>query len=478
MLSLYRKKPADLSEYPAELTDFFMKILIVEDQKLARLTLRGLLVGHELDEAATLKDGYNKILSNQYDIAFLDLDLDEKLAGLKLAKLCKEQGLYAVITTGHEEDELVKKAYQIGCQDYLTKPISQNKLDLVFSRFISIDSEQRIDNLIRKKYITNHQETLSELNLIKRINLSDKPVLIKGPSGTGKTIVANLIREACRIPEERFVSINCAQFSENLLESELFGHKKGSFTGATHDKIGLLEKANNGFIFFDEIHSLSRGAQQKLMKAIEEKIFYPVGSSVPVTSNFRVICATCENLLDLIEEKKFRSDFYARISHLQIQLYGLKVRKDDIFPLIRYYSEKFERKISISEEAKKILLSLEWMNNTRDIESLVDYWNINGIGFIKPEHIPSNLLHAKTKTEGVKLSRSDIKKIKEMGLKNYLDFVRDEIVKHFLDTNEGNKTYTAKELQISDRYIRHSLNGKSEIKMDVFKEQVHENTIQ
>lgn len=453
-----------------------MKILIVEDNKLARLTLIGLLKGHEFIEAKTYKEAVTKLKKEKFDLALLDIDLDIKGAGLRLAKLCKELGLYSIMTTGHEEDEIIKLAYQYGCQDYLSKPISLASLNLTMDRFYSFGSEKRINDLIKKNYITNHALTLKELELVKRISLSDKPILINGASGTGKSIVARLIKEACRIPDEQYVELNCAQFAEGLIESELFGHKKGSFTGSTEDKIGLLQKANNGLIFLDEIHSLSKSAQQKLMKAIEEKTFYPVGSVKSIKSNFRVICATCDNLLELVEEKKFRRDFYARISPLQIQLYPLSERKEDILPLIEFYNTKYLRKISISEDVKKELLRLEWRNNARDIEAIVDYWHINSLGVIKLSDIPDSFYSKKIENKKI-LSKQDMKKISEIGLIDFLSDLKAQIVEQFLEKNENNKSETARDLGVTDQYVSHAIKKIKTTNLTVNKEVFNENRI-
>lgn len=437
-----------------------MRCIIVEDEKLQRLSLKGLLKGHEIVEASTYIEARSLLTEEYFDIAFLDLDLDRKLAGLELAKMAKLRGIYAIITTGHTEDTIIQQAYQFGCQDYLTKPINQKALDLVLRRYNSFDSEQRVEDLIKKNYITNHEKTLNELNIIKKIGLTNKPILLKGPSGTGKRVVAHIIRETLKTSKDKFVEINCAQFTETLIESELFGHKKGSFTGANEDKIGLLSKADDGIVFLDEIHSLTKSAQQKLMKAVEEKEFYPVGANKPIKSNFKVICATCEDLLELVAEKKFRPDFYARISSIQIELFPLKDRKDDILPLINFYNDKFARKISITEETKKLLLTLDWKNNTRDIETLVEYWQIHGFGIITPNEIPAQLKETSFEKHVSNLSKKDIKKIQELGLKNYLDSLKLQIVETFVQMSSGNQKEAATLLGCSKQFVGKILNKK------------------
>lgn len=455
-----------------------MRILVVDDEKLARLNITGFLREHEIIEASSYKEAERSLKRDKLDLAFLDLDLgDDELAGLKLAKLSKEMGVYSIITTGHGEDEIAHRAYELGAQDYLKKTITPEALKLAMGRFISFISGPKVDELVKNRYLTTDIKTIEELDIIKGLTRSTKPVLITGPTGTGKTIVADIIREVCNIGPKKFVSINCASFSETLLESELFGHKKGAFTGATSDKEGLLKIADGGAIFLDEIHSLSKSSQQKLMKAIEEKIFYPVGSSYPIKSNFRVICATCEDLPTLIEEKVFRSDFYARISHIKIELFPLKSRPDDILPLIHHFNDKHMRKITITKETEKLLRSLEWKSNTRDIEALVEYWNIKSFGIITPSCIPDYLIQAKETKEN-KLSTTEIMRIKRMGIKDYLEAYKSEIVDHFLEMNGFNNSETARALKVSEQYIRYRVKKNNVNTINFAEQDLHENRVQ
>lgn len=457
-----------------------MKILIVDDDIKIRTALKGFLRSeHELTMATNTAEALKALDENSYDLAFLDLDLgpDELLAGLSLAKVCRAKNLYAVILTGHEEAETIKRGYESGAKDYMAKPVLKKKVDDALNSYSVFDSEQRVDDLIKSKYISTHKETQRELATIKRVALSDQPILIKGPSGTGKTVVANLIKEACKVPDDKFFSINCASISETLLESELFGHKKGAFTDASSDKIGLLEKANGGIVFLDEIHSLSLRCQQKLMKAIDDKKFFPLGSTKEVQSNFRIISATCEDLLQLIIDEDFRKDFYARIAHIQIQLFGLKDRPQDILPLIDFYLSKYSRKIILTDEVKNLLLTLNFDNNTRDIVALVDYWNRNAIGIVETKDIPSQFLPLKETPKKVKLTRAHKKLIKEDGLKGYLDMVRDEVILHYLELNKGHRINTAQDLQITDRTIRNALKRNSPESYQLPLEVEYENTI-
>jgi len=235
---------------------------------------------------------------------------------------------------------------------------------------------------------------------------------------------------------------------------------------------------NGGMIFLDEIHSLSKDAQKKLMKAIEEKTFFPVGSTIPVHSNFRVVTATCEDLTELIEQKAFRPDFYARIGHIQIQLYSLKDRTEDIMPLVNHYAGMYARKFTLTAEVKEAILKLDLKNNTRDIEALVDHWNLNSIGVVKPEHIPAQFIKDEPKSSRHKLTRMQRKQIEENGLKEFLDSYRDGIILQYLEHNNQHQSKTAKDLKISDRSIRHALKSKPNLITRYNEEIPHETSIQ
>lgn len=420
----------------------------------------------------------NSLKYDKVDLAFLDLDLGtDELAGLKLAKLAKEMGIYSIITTGHGEDEIAHRAYELGAQDYLRKRITPEALKMAMGRFFSFISGPKVDELVKTRYLTTDERTIEELNIIKGLTRSHKPVLLTGPTGTGKTIIADIIREVCNVPKDKFVAVNCGAFTETLLESELFGHKKGAFTGATADKVGLLKVADGGIVFLDEIHALSKSSQLTLMKAIEEKTFLPVGSTKQEKSNFRVICATCEDLPTLIEEKVFRSDFYARISHIKIELFSLKSRPDDILPLIHHFNAKHMRKITITEETKKFLRSLEWKSNTRDIEALVEHWNIKGFGIITPDCIPDSFIKTNDAPKS-KLSKAEVKRVREIGIRNYLEEYKKEIVEHFLELNQFNKSETARDLKVTDMYVKHAIHKRNSNVRSNQAEELYENSIQ
>lgn len=277
----------------------------------------------------------------------------------------------------------------MGAKDYLSKPFAQDKLSIVISRYLNNRQHLQFEKIINNSFITKSPELTQELYKIKNLSISDRLIFIHGETGTGKRVVAHLIKQILKVPE--LIEVNCSQHTDELFSSELFGHKKGSFTGANEDRIGLLEKAHNGVIFLDEIHALSSKSQKTLLKAIEEKEFYPVGSNKKVRSNFRVISATCENIELLMETNQFREDLYARISTFEILIPPLRSRVEDISLLFEYFISKQLINILITEETKTVLERSSWPRNTREIQDLVENWVVNGHRLITPAVLPAHI---------------------------------------------------------------------------------------
>ena len=314
-------------------------ILLVEDDLLTLRTNKRLLSSYgKVLTASNSFDAEQIMIERKIDVSFFDLNLDGELEGLNLIKKAQSANIYSIVVSGESREDVLHSAFENGAKDYLLKPFNNEKLIQVIQRFFNSKKHLEFENLINKAFITKSQAQVEEIYKIKNLTISDKPVFINGETGTGKRVIAHLIKEISQ--SEKFIEVNCSQFTDELIASELFGHTKGSFTGAHNDKIGLLEEAHNGIVFLDEIHALSLKSQKTLLKAIEEKEFFPVGSNRLVKSNFRVVSATCENMEELIGAGKFREDLFARISTFQINLLSLKERKEDIGLLFDYFISK------------------------------------------------------------------------------------------------------------------------------------------
>lgn len=412
-----------------------LNILLVEDDALTAQTNKRLLRSYgTVTIAANCNEAHDLMSKESFDVGFFDLNLYGELDGLKLLKFAKIMKIYSIVLSGEVRTEILENSFTNGAKDYLNKPFNKEKLDSVLKRYFNHEQNTEFENLINKSFITKSMELSQELYKIKNLSFSTKPVFITGETGTGKRVVAHLIKEI--IANNNFVELNCSQYTDELFASELFGHIKGAFTGATQDKKGLLEIANNGVIFLDEIHALSLKAQKTLLKAIEEQEFYPVGSDKKVKSNFRVISATCENIHELIEYGEFRQDLYARISTFSINLSPLRERKEDINLLLEYFIAKQPFRIVINAEAKKVLENYSWPQNTREIQDLVENWVVHGHRLITPEVLPTYVKNNMTPSETI-ISDYYLDLVEEMGLKDFLTVFKKELIKSMVKRHKG-----------------------------------------
>lgn len=424
-----------------------LKILLVEDDLLTQRTSKRTLSQYgEVTIASTLFEGRRLIDQHSFDVGFFDLNLNGELHGLDLISYAKNKSLYSVVVSGESDDTTIRSAFEQGAKDYLLKPFTEDKLDQVMASFRNSLKNDESENLIKRHFTTRSERQINELKKINNLRISDKAIFINGETGTGKRVVGHIIKAACN--QKNFVELNCSQFNDELLASELFGHVKGAFTGATQDKEGLLSKAHNGIIFLDEIHTLSLRSQRTLLKAIEEKTFYPVGGSKPVNSNFRILSATCENIHELIRQGAFRQDLFARISTFQIKLLPLRERTEDILPLIQYFISKHLVQIYIEDESKQLLERYAWPRNTREIEDLVENWVVEGTRIISPDSLPVHIRN-NSPIDINFIPEVYFDMIEEHGLNDFLTYLKKEIVTGAIKRNGGSMRKTALEIGAS-----------------------------
>lgn len=379
---------------------------------------------------------------NSISIAFVDLDLRERMEGLKVLQLLKEQGIYSVILSSHDKNEIIEQALEIGANDYLLKPFRLNVVSEVIDKFSQNGArEKAFDAKIQTKIKTQNYTYKKVLQDLRDNALySSQPILLLGPSGVGKTILAKAVHTAIHHSDKNFIEFNSSELSEKLAESELFGHEKGAFTGATSTKIGLLELANGGTLFLDEIGTMPLNIQQKLLKAIEEQAFYRVGDKKrKIKSNFRLISATCENLREKITEGRFREDFYYRISGMQANIPGLKDRPEDIPLLIEEIMRDSGRAIIRPENVMKALQTYPWPGNIRELKKFIEKRIATGEKTLKLENV-----HLATFKESVNDSNSfltyqQIQHIKECGLPSLIKSIELNAYKVFHDSLHLNK---------------------------------------
>ncbi len=442
-----------------------LEFLVIEDDELARLSLTTMLKDlGSVSEAPTAKEAKALLASKEFDLAFIDLDLEEDLIGLELIELVVANKAYAIVLSGRQEDDCIEEAYTRGCQDYLNKPFAKEALTLVMKKFNFLQGQGKLRKFFSNEYVTQDKELVDQLQILNEVVISDKPVFIGGGTGTGKSLIAKHIHELIHGDKNKFVHLNCSEIPENLMESELFGYEKGAFSGAETSKKGKLFLADGGTLFLDEIATMPALLQQKLLKAIDEKTFYPLGSEKPVKSNFRLISATCEDLKAKIKNGEFREDLYYRIDGFNIHLKPLKERKEDIPLLIKHFMRLGHRRVVINKEAMEFMLGHDWPGNIRELRRAVEILQTRSFGVIKPEDLPESIrgaspvkiikktvdLSNQTSISGKILNESQIDFIAKNGLKSFLEVVEDEVVSHFYNENEEKVRQTLGVLKVSN----------------------------
>lgn len=362
-------------------------ILIVDDDREMREFLEILLrkEGYKVKTADRADKALKLLSQNEYDLVITDLKMP-KIDGIDFLKRIKEinERTKVILITAFASAETAFEAMKEGAYDYLEKRFDVDSFLEIVQRAIQHREERKEeDNFVPGQVvkfggmITQNREMIRVFNTIKRIANTTANVLILGESGTGKELVARAIHQHSNRKNRPFVAINCGGIPENLLESELFGHVKGAFTGAYTDKVGLMEMATGGTVFLDEISELSPVLQVKLLRVVEEKSFRRVGGGENIQVNIRIISATNRNLQERVKEGKFREDLYYRLNVIPIELPPLRNRREDIPILVQHFIEKYARAFSkeignISAYALELLTKYSFPGNVRELEHIIE----------------------------------------------------------------------------------------------------------
>ena len=363
------------------------KILIVEDEDAIRRVLKKVLSEENskfiIDEAIDGVDAEKKIKSNNYDLVICDIKMPKK-DGIDVLNFTKKynEETNVIMISGHGDLKTAVKAMRIGAFDYIEKPPDLN--NLLNSVRGALKSKSGSGKKVKKAIKTGKFEIVGESkkiielkDLIVKISPTNAKVLILGPNGAGKELVARQIHLNSLRNDGPFVEVNCAAIPSELIESELFGHLKGSFTSAHKDRTGKFEAANNGTLFLDEIGDMSLSAQSKVLRAIQENKIQKVGSEKDIFVDTRVIAATNKNVKNLISANKFREDLYHRISVIELNVPKLDDRKDDIPDLVSFFLDQIsvqydKNLITIDNKALKKLASYSWPGNVRELRNVVE----------------------------------------------------------------------------------------------------------
>lgn len=361
-----------------------MKILVIDDDNDLNRGICSFLNSNNIatESAYNGEEGFNKINSSNFDLILSDLQMP-KVDGLELLKKLADAKIKTpiIIMTAFASIENAVNAMKLGADDYLTKPVILNELLIKIKKAYNTQKIISENNELKRKVrnfempeILGECEEITQLKeMIKRIaSDSNVPVAIYGKTGTGKELVARNIHYLSERRENNFTPINCAGLSDDLMESELFGHIKGAFTGAVHSKIGILENSDGGTIFLDEISEMSHRVQAKLLRVLQDGVIQPVGSNDTKSVDVRFLCASNQKLSELVEQNKFREDLFFRLNVIQLEIPSLLRRKDDIPLLISHFLSKYNKPDTVfNAEALQICQEYTWPGNIRELENLI-----------------------------------------------------------------------------------------------------------
>lgn len=435
------------------------KILIVDDEPDTSLILQDRL---EMEgyEVVTATDGYNALeLIDQDlpDLVLLDIQMPQLDGIATLTQLHeKYPGMLVLMLTAHGTIQRAVEATKRGAYDFLEKPFQPEHITQKVDR--ALEHQRTVESSARDELINNYKEIVGEsppilevLKIIEKIANTDSTVLVQGESGTGKELVARALHQNSARREKEMVVVNCAAIPDHLLESELFGHERGAFTGATYQKIGKFERAHGSTLFLDEIGDLSIELQSKLLRTLQEGEIERLGGTKVIRVDVRIIAATNQDLRQSIEAGTFRQDLYYRLNMIPILLPPLRTRQTDILILAEYFLQKHGRAHDqpvrlISQKARELLEQYDWPGNVRELE----YSILRAVLFaegdaILPKHLPEEMRSASQhQVESVPVGLT----MKEM---------EKELILKTLERTEGNRTRTADILGISLRSLQYKL---------------------
>jgi nitrogen regulation protein NR(I) len=439
-------------------------ILIADDEPSIRQVLRDLLedAGATVREAGSGLEALQAITSDEPDLAILDIRMPEP-GGLALLQQLRAKGmdLPVLIITADDSSAVTIEAIQHGAYDYITKPLDLDEVLVVVQRAIEHRRLTRRVHALEQQVNLNPRDTMigrspamqQVYKMIGRVASSDATVLITGESGTGKELVAQVLHRTSPRREAPFIAVNCAALPETLLESELFGHEKGAFTGALAQRKGLFEQAQKGTLFLDEIGDISHSTQKKLLRVLQERTLTRVGGNTPVKVDVRLITATNRDLLAEVASGAFRDDLYYRLNVINIHMPPLRERKDDIPLLVQHFLHKHRLRDGqtprITDAAMELLLDYDWPGNVRQLENSIE----RAIVLAQGQLVSVDHLHlAETSADSPRLD-SALGQLLDQGgtLEGMLGAVRSRLIRLAMERSRGDREAAARLLGVSPK---------------------------
>ncbi len=447
------------------------RILIVEDEPSLR-ELLGIMLerhGYTVEGVDTYEQAANKLRGGLWDLVITDLWLHEdRQGGIRVLKEAQDADgfISSIVITAHSSVDSAVEAMKLGAYDYLIKPFKNDELRLVVEKALE-SKKLRTENSVLKSELKKHgrlddlvgnsQPMVHMKNLIRKVAGLSSTVLILGESGTGKELVAKAIHNCSSRSEKPFVAINCGGIPENLLESELFGHVKGAFTGAISHKDGLFKVANGGTLFLDEIGETSMALQVKLLRVLDEMKIRPVGSATDFSVDVRLISATNRDLEKLVLDGRFREDFYYRLNVIPIYVPLLRERREDILLLARHFLWNFNnrsaREIVLAPETEKILEKYHWPGNVRELENVIERAAaLCDDDVVGPEDLPVKVCcFGDEQAQGTEFPPEGI------DLNTKVEAFERSLIRQALQKASNSQTRAARLLRLSPRSLRYKL---------------------
>jgi DNA-binding NtrC family response regulator len=429
------------------------KILIVDDERDICRALEFLLSreGYRIVTADSGQEALRKIEAEDFDLVITDMKM-EGMDGLQVLEnsLAMRPNLIVVIMTAFASVESAVEAMKKGASDYLVKPFINEDVKMTVRRLLehkkvvqeNIALRQQLSQQFGcREFVGISPQILRVFEVLEKVIPTRSNILILGESGTGKGLIAEIVHCNSQRKDRPFISINCSAIPENLLESELFGYRKGAFTGAASDKKGLITMADQGTLFLDEIGDMPLGLQAKILKVLESGEVLPVGETKSKFVDVRLVAATNKNLEEQIEKGLFREDLYYRLNVIEVKIPPLRERKEDIEVLARHFVEKYSREnqkkvVGITEEAMDVLIQYPWPGNIRELRNIVERAVVlAGSEKIGLGELPDRL----TRLDGPRSART---------LKERLEYYEEKILRDVLQSNDWDKERSATELGV------------------------------
>ncbi|MBW1833845.1 MAG: sigma-54-dependent Fis family transcriptional regulator [Deltaproteobacteria bacterium] len=439
------------------------QILIIDDELSMRKLLELMLSkeGYKVSCAENGKTAISMINKKDFDLLLCDIKLGD-ISGLYVLRAAKKQNQNTVVImiSAYASAETAVEAMNEGAYDYVPKPFDIEELKQTIKNALDLKTieheKEIIDSELKKNLhfgmiVGNSPRMLHVYDMVRQVAKTKTNILISGESGTGKELIARAIHEQSSRRDGHFVAINCGGIPETLMESELFGHKKGSFTGATHDKKGLFKIADKGTIFLDEIGEFSLPIQVKLLRVIQERVFKEVGGNEDVSVDIRIISATNKRLEDEVVAGNFREDLFYRLNVIEIKMPPLRERKNDIRALAQHFLEKYSKEMDID-----LLQKYDFPGNIRELENLLERSvALSNTNIILPESLVISI-HKRRWIEGIKDKRFDLDEVSRgVSLDAILEKIERAYIEKALDCSDGNKNKAASLLGINLRSLRY-----------------------